>query len=227
MKKIGLGILILITMSVLLLDYFNLLPQRTYLLSDFEIEILQSTVDFNKNGKDDYLDFLIGALKDARNHPKYDGSYVEGGFPSSDIGVCTDVIWRAFKEAGYNLREMIHQDIVLYPDDYPHISSVDKNIDFRRVQNLHIFFNKYGISLTLDKDEIREWQAGDIVVFNNDKHIGLVSDKRDKNGVAYIIHNGGQLNREENYLKKADIMAHFRFDASKVDQNILISFEKE
>ena len=44
--------------------------------------------------------------------------------------------------------------------------------------NLDIFFKKYAQSLTLDINKIEEWQPGDIVVFGNEEHIGIVSDKK-------------------------------------------------
>lgn len=40
---------------------------------------------------------------------------------------------------------------------------------------------------------------GDIVIFGT-THIGIVSDKRNKDGVPYLIHNAGQPLREEDAL---------------------------
>lgn len=197
---------------------------QNYSSSYFGIETVFSPVDFNSNGKDDYTDFLLGARKDAQNHPDYDSRYVDGGWPADNKGVCADVIWRAFKEAGYDLRAMIDRDISLYLSDYPRIKTPDSNIDFRRVVNLKVFFEKYGKSLTLDKTKIAEWQPGDIVIFGANKHIGIVSDKRTEDGVCWIIHNGGQAQREEDYLShsKMDITGHYRFDASAVPKDMLI-----
>ena len=158
---------------------------------------------------------------DADNRPKYDGAYQEGGYPPDNIGVCTDVIWRAFKNAGYSLKDMVDYDIENCPEDYPLITKVDKNIDFRRVRNLSIFFKKYAESLTLDTKDIAEWQAGDIVIFGKDKHIGIVSDKRNKDGEPFIIHNGGQPNREEDYLKRDTPTGHYRFNAENIDKKVL------
>ena len=75
------------------------------------VEFKASSVDFNSNGIDDYTDILNGARIDAVNKPTYDDSYWEGGYPPDNIGVCTDVVWRAFKHAGYNLREMVDKDV--------------------------------------------------------------------------------------------------------------------
>lgn len=207
--------------AVFFLDYFNLIPKSSYTAEDFRIETVKSSVDFDTDSTDDYTDILLGARKDAKNHPKYDGKYIDGGYPPDNIGVCSDVVWRAFKNAGYNLRDMVDSDIAARPDAYPLIKKPDTNIDFRRVRNLRIFFDKYAVSLTTDIEKIEEWQPGDIVIFNNNKHIGIVSDKRTRDGITYIIHNGGQPNREEDYLKRSVVVAHYRFDASKIDKAIL------
>ncbi len=198
--------------------------RKWYTAEDFGIAEEKSPVDFNKNGADDYSDFVLGARKDAKNHPKYDGRYFDGGFPPDNIGVCTDVVWRAFKNAGYDLREMVDKDIQKRPQDYSGVESRDKNIDFRRVRNLLVFFEKHAVILTTSVDKTDQWKGGDIVIFNGDKHIGIVSDRRNNIGQPYVIHNAGQPNREEDYLKYGNVTAHFRFDASKVEKDILVKW---
>ena len=141
---------VLCVVALIVLNYFNLLPKRTYTAEDFNIKTVLSEMDYNANGTDDYTDILLGARADARNHPTYNGAYYEGGYPPDDIGVCTDVVWRAFKNAGYSLRDMVDQDIKARPESYPKVEKPDNNIDFRRVRNLRIFFDEYAISLTLD-----------------------------------------------------------------------------
>lgn len=211
----------LIFSAVYFLNHYNLIPQKCYYAEDFDIKIVKSNVDFNGNGKDDYTDFLLGARADAENHPKYDGAYQQNGYPPDNIGVCSDVIWRAFKNAGYSLRDMIDADIANNPDRYPQIEKPDSNIDFRRVRNLRVFFDEYAEALTLDTEKIAEWQTGDIIIFGKDKHIGIVSDKRTKEGRTYIIHNGGQPNREEDYLKRGIVTGHYRFNAENIDKKVL------
>jgi uncharacterized protein YijF (DUF1287 family) len=206
--------------------YFNLIPMPTYSGADFGIERVVATTDFNGNGVDDYLDIMRGARMDAENHPQYDGSYFAGGYPPENIDVCTDVVWRAFRNAGYSLRDMVDKDIDLALEDYPAVKSRDKNIDFRRVRNLRVFFEKYAVSLTLDINDIGEWQPGDIVIFGDNKHIGIVSDKRNSKGQPYIIHNGGQPNREEDYLKRGEVTGHYRFDASLIEETLLVSWSE-
>ncbi len=207
--------------ALAVLDYLNLLPQRVYYAEDFDIKTVYSTVDYNNNGVDDYSDIVLGARKDAQNHPKYDGAYQSGGYPPDNIGVCTDVVWRAFKNAGYSLRDMVDRDISNRPDAYTNVEKPDSNIDFRRVKNLRVFFKEYAIPLTIDINKTEEWQPGDIVIFGADKHIGIVSDKRNKKGQPFIIHNGGQPNREEDFLSKSEVTGHYRFDASLIDSEVL------
>lgn len=224
------GIAIVLIAAVLcfcVMYIFNALDKRVYDAEHFGIETVKSSVDFNGNGVDDYTDILLGARKDAENHPDYDGRYWEEGYPPDNIGVCTDVVWRAFANAGYSIRDMVDRDVHLRPEAYYQITVPDRNIDFRRVRNLTAFFDEYAIILTNDIDVIEQWQPGDIVTFNDDKHIGIVSDKRNSQGRPYIIHNGGQKNREEDFLGKATVSGHYRFDAANVSDEVLVKWNEE
>ncbi len=221
-KKILLILILIFTLGIIFyyLNYFNLIPHKKYLANDFNINVIKSNMDYNDNGIDDYTDILNGAKKDAKNKPRYRSAYYDGGYPPENEGVCTDLVWSAFREAGYSLKDMVNNDINNHKEDY-NITIIDKNIDFRRVVNLRIFFDKYATILTNDINEIDEWMPGDIVIFNNNKHIGIVSDYRNKDGIAYILHNGGQPVRDEDYLKRGIVVAHYRFDAEKIPEDIL------
>ena len=225
-RIVGGFLVLLVAAAILLLKEFGMLPEKTYTAEDFDIETKYSIVDFDEDGIDDYTDIMLGARKDAKNHPEYNGAYVEGGYPEDDIGVCSDVVWRAFKNAGYCLKDMVDADIQNRLGSYPRVDKPDPNIDFRRVKNLRVFFQEYALSLTTDITEISQWQPGDIVIFEDDKHIGIVSDKRNKSGHPYIIHNGGQPNREEDYLYRANVTGHYRFDASLLDKDMLIKWQE-
>lgn len=229
-KKLTLIVIVAILLAVAAvigLYYLNLLPQCEYSADDFGIETLKSPTDLNGNGTDDYTDMLLGARADAENHPKYNGKYWQNAYPPDDIGVCTDVVWRAFKNAGYCLRDMVDLDIAKRPEAYPNIEKADNNIDFRRVVNLKVYFDEYAQVLTTDTSKIAEWQPGDIVIFKEDQHIGIVSDKRNSDGEPYIIHNAGQPKREEDYLKRATVTSHYRFDASKIDEDMLVAWHDD
>lgn len=200
---------------LLTLDYFGVLPHKTYTAEDFGFEVLQSPLDADGDGIDDYTDILLGARADAENRPTYDPSYFAGGYPPEDRGVCTDVVWRALSAAGYELKDLIDADIAAHTALYPRVGGVpDPNIDFRRVPNLLVFFRRYAQSLTLDTDKIAEWQPGDIVIFGT-HHVGIISDRRNADGIPYLIHNSGQPRREEDALLRCDarhaISGHFRW----------------
>ena len=112
--------------------------------------------------------------------------------------------------AGYDLMELVDADIAANPQDYD-IEEPDPNIDFRRVRNLDVYFTHTAIPLTTDIYDIDQWQGGDIVVFK--KHIGIVSDKRNDDGVSYVIHHSNpfQAAYEEDILEKRDdLTAHYR-----------------
>ena len=185
---------------------------------------IKSKVDFNKNGVNDYKDFLIGARKYIETNPRYDEyGYYAGGYPPDDVGVCTDVIWKAFKNAGYSLKDMVDEDIKNHPSDYAEISKPDPNIDFRRVVNLKVFLDKYATKLTTDPAIVTEWQGGDIVTFYPG-HIAIISDKRNANGVTFLLQNGS-VAQEADAIYNAEISGHYRFDASKIDRKLLIKYK--
>lgn len=188
--------------------------KKVFYAQDFGIEIIHSSKDYNNNGIDDYTDILLGARKDAKNHPTYKSAYYAGGYPPDNEGVCTDVIWRAFQNAGYSLKDLVDEDIKNNTELYPRVNGTpDPNIDFRRVPNLKVYFDKNAINLTKDITDIAQWQPGDIVIFSTE-HIGIISDKRNKKGIPYLIHNSNQPNREEDVLELWDrfepISGHYR-----------------
>ena len=199
-----------------LLKYFGLIKEKYYNSSNFNIDILKSEIDYDNDGIDDYTDILNGAKEVGKNKPNYKSVYYDGGYPPDDEGVCTDVIWRALKNAGYNLKELVDEDIQNNREKYKRIINIDPNIDFRRVYNLHVFFENNTLSLTTDISKIEEFQPGDILIFKNDKHIGIVSDKRNKKGIPYLIHHTESIknninNLEEDILESYTIIGHYRF----------------
>ena len=169
-----------------------------------------SSVDRDADGVDDQLDILNGAMAYVSTHPKYKSRYYKTGYPDDGYGVCTDVVAYALKDAGYDLQKLVNADIREQPQDYM-VAEPDANIDFRRVRNLKVFFSHTAAALTTDVSEIEEWQGGDIVIF--ERHIGIVSDRRNKNGVPYIIHHNDpwQTAYEQDILeKRTDIVGHYR-----------------
>ena len=142
---------------------------------------------------------------------------------------CVDVVWRAFRNAGYDLKAMVDADIAADRASYASVAAKpDPNIDFRRTGVLDVFFGKYGITLTNDVNDHAQWQQGDIVVFDHVKHIGVISDKRDADGFSYVLHNMNQRRRENDYLafsRRMGVTGHYRWDASRVPKSVLRGVE--
>ena len=215
-KKILLAIVIIFIVLTLLITVLLIYQKnkKVYYAKDFNIETVISKTDYDNDGIDDYTDILQGAKLEVENKPTYKSAYYSGGYPPENEGVCTDVIWRALKNAGYSLKDMVDEDIKNNVDEYQRVDGKpDTNIDFRRVPNLKVYFERNQIILTTDLSKIAEWQPGDIVVFGS-SHIGIISDKRNKKGIPYLLHNGGQPLREEDILELYNqynpITGHYR-----------------
>lgn len=212
MKKI----FVLISSAVLIfavlyfMYVFNIIPHRSYTNDDFNIETYISGTDKDCDGIDDQTDILNSVKEYIDKRPSYKSKYYDTGYPDDGYGVCTDVVAFGLLGAGYDLMTLVYDDVTENPGKY-NIESPDKNIDFRRVRNLKVYFDNNSISLTTDIYDIDEWQGGDIVVFKN--HIGIVSDKRNKDGISFVIHHAYpyQKNYEEDILKtRHDIVGHYR-----------------
>jgi len=213
-KYMSFIIIVAVIFAVLvLLKNFNMLPEKIYYAEDFNIQVIKSENDLDSDGIDDYSDILQGAKLEAENKPAYRSGYYDGGYPPNNEGVCTDVIWRALKNAGYNLKEMVDKDIKESLSLYTSIDKPDPNIDFRRVRNLKVFFDKNYTKLTNNPYDIDEWMPGDIVIFGT-SHIAIISDRRNEEGIPYIIHNASQPNRDEDAImywhKTRGITGHYR-----------------
>lgn len=211
-KPIIIGILLIASLLAVLyaLYTFNYIPHRKYTNKDFNIETYKSQTDKDGDGIDDQTDILKSVREYISQKPKYKSKYYDTGYPDDGYGVCTDVVARGLKGAGYDLMQAVNSHIKSNRKLY-NIETVDKNIDFRRVRNLKVYFDHNAITLTTDINKIKEWQGGDIVVFKN--HIGVVSDKRNKKGIAFVIHHANpyQSDYEEDILEsRNDIIAHYR-----------------
>ncbi len=162
---------------------------------------------------------LQGARADISVTTEYDPSYYVGGYPPAGKGVCTDVIAKGLKNAGYDLKTLVDADIKKHPSEYGlDQQTIDPNIDYRRVANLLVFFKKYAQVLANDGD----WQGGDIVIYEDSPltsgmHIAVVSDKKTWYGVPLVIHNYGIGTVEDNllHLWPAPIVGHFRYPKMK------------
>ena len=187
-------------------------PERLPDRYDGNIAQLHSQTDADGDDLDDQVDVLQSALAYIATRPKYQSRYYGAGYPDDGYGVCTDVVAFALRGAGYDLMKLVSEDIAANPTEYD-IGEPDANIDFRRVRNLQVYFKRNSTSLAIDVSQIEQWQGGDIVVFNN--HIGIVSDRRNKDGVPYVIHHNSpwQKSYEEDILEsRDDIVGHYRVE---------------
>ena len=73
---------------------------------------------------------------------RYDGSYRKIDYPlgdvPADLGVCSDVIVRAYRGIDIDLQQLVHEGMKKNFSVYPKIwglSRTDRNIDHRRVPN--------------------------------------------------------------------------------------------
>ena len=173
------------------------------------IKRYRSKVDKDNDGVDDQTDILRNVKKYISKKPVYKSKYYKTGYPNDKYGVCTDVVGYGLLNSGYDLRKLVNEDIENNRQLYD-IDEMDINIDFRRVENLLVYFNRYAIKLTTDITKVDQWQGGDIIIFET--HIGIISDKRNKNKVPYLIHHTDiQDDYEEDLLEnRNDIVAHFR-----------------
>ncbi|NPV93548.1 MAG: DUF1287 domain-containing protein [Firmicutes bacterium] len=186
-----------------------------------EVPLVVAQNDRNANGVPDALDLVKGARREVEIRAEYDAAYYNG-YPPEGKGACTDVVWRAYREAGCGLKELLDRDIREHPTAYGRTGQrPEPNIDFRRVPNLEVFFSRHAKRLTTEVrpwevDNLVEWQPGDIVIFGPPvDHIGVVSDQRRRDGVPLVIHNAGPYATETEVLLSwpSKITHHFRFPA--------------
>jgi uncharacterized protein YijF (DUF1287 family) len=152
----------------------------------------------------------------------YDAAYRRIAYPGGDvpreIGVCTDVIVRAYRDGlGIDLQKLVHEDMKKAFHAYPKLwglTSTDRNIDHRRVPNLRTFFERRGAAVAASKSGA-DYKPGDIVsqvLPDGRPHIGLVSGQFNVVGNApLLIHNIGRGTRAEDNLFVLDITGHYRF----------------
>lgn len=164
---------------------------------------------------------IEGAKKQVGVTVGYDGSYRRIGYPNGDVpretGVCTDVVIRAYRNAGVDLQKLVHEDMKKHFAAYPKnwgLRRPDTNIDHRRVPNLATFFTRRGAKLPV-KRKGADYQPGDIVTWRLSSgvpHIGLVSDVRVRNTDRYlVVHNIGGGAQIEDVLFAYAVTGHYRW----------------
>lgn len=175
-----------------IVEDLEILPSENKL----EIPDESSKADKNNNGIADTIDMVESAEKSFNEETPYKDAYYVGGYPPDTEGVCTDVIWRGFKAAGIDLKTLMDKDIQKNISSYGGVNGKpDPNIDFRRVKNQKVFFDKYCSNETTevianDIENLKQWQPGDILLFLKPyEHVGIISNERDSDGIPFVLHN--------------------------------------
>jgi uncharacterized protein len=160
----------------------------------------------------------IVAAARAQVGDRYVADYVALRYPGGDVprgqGACTDVVVRSLRAVGYDLQRLVHEDMRrhfgLYPKKWG-LRRPDPSIDHRRVPNLRVFFARFGRSLPRDRD----FRPGDLVTWDLGvgglTHCGIVSDKKNAQGVPLILHNLGPVASEDDRLFAWKLTGHYRF----------------
>ena len=163
---------------------------------------------------------VAGARKQLVSPAMYTPGYFRIPYPNGDLppgeGVCTDVVVRSLRNAGFDLQELIHEDMRRHFMSYPRREEhPDSNIDHRRVPNLIHFFGKYGTKLpnAVNPTALHAWKPGDIVFWKLPSgldHCGVISDRKSPQGTPLVIHNISQT-AEEDVLCTWHIVGHYRY----------------
>lgn len=161
------------------------------------------------------------AVERTEHRVVYDGAYraipYPGGDVPDDVGVCTDVVIRAYRVLGVDLQVEVHEemsaDFAAFPRLWGH-TRPDTNIDHRRVPNLRRFFERRGASLPVTR-EGGDYRPGDLVTWivgESLPHIGIVTGLWSDDGRRpLVVHNIGAGPRLEDRLFAHPITGHYRY----------------
>jgi hypothetical protein len=179
--------------------------------------------DADGDGIPDAVDVLLGGKKLVLNAARYHASYVRLGYPGGDvspkIGVCTDVIVRAMRNAGLDLQQLMHQHIRAHRRRYRRIQRPDPSIDHRRVANMVVYFQaRYRLlARSVSRATRHTLLPGDIVFLDTlpkagPDHVGIVSDRLGPSGYPLVINNWtvGHRTAEMDLLATIPVTHHFR-----------------
>lgn len=181
------------------------------------------------------------AIERTKQRVIYDPAYVRLAYPGGDVpaglGVCTDVVIRAYRALDIDLQRLVHEDMRRAFKRYPGrwgLSRPDPNIDHRRVPNLRRFFTRHGKALPVSLTGT-DYQPGDLVtwditrplsdtrvgsppqngrlVFGRKPHIGIVTDRLSADGQRPLVaHNIGGGTVLEDMLFQFQVTGRYRFE---------------
>jgi len=196
---------------------------------------LEIRTDKDNDGINDQEDILLGVKKQLSvpavnifTEGIDETNYYAGGDPPADLATSTDIIARAFLEAGFILKDLVYEDISNNFNEYPlrknwGQTTCDPNIDYRRIQNMEIFFSRNALSLDIIFDEnlpenLDSWFPGDIVFFDMNRDgftdcASIISDSTTRDGIPKIIYNYIEpgYTVEEDIIKERTVTGHYRY----------------
>ena len=197
---------------IILLLIIAVLSGYTYYLFENDNYVNEKT-PFNAEKYETGMKIMMAARAYINTDLKYDSGYFSGGYPPDNLGVCTDVVWKAFQGIDVNLKKLVDKDIANNFGAYSQvISTADPNIDFRYVPVLEIYFSRNAEVLTNDLRNLLAWAPGDIVIFES-SHVAIISDLRNIFGYPYLIQHGRDPAAEEDRILASDgmkISGHYR-----------------
>ena len=173
--------------------------------------------DSDGDGIPDALDILMGARKLVLNRAKYTEGYYPIPYPQGDVprdvGVCSDTIVRAYRNAGIDLQKLVAEDIKAAPGAYPTVRRPNPSIDHRRVKTLLVWFQRHAV--TIRDGSVR---PGDVVFLDTfpsrpgPDHVGIISDRIAPSGQPYVINNWtvGSVESEMDLLPQIRVTHRFR-----------------
>jgi uncharacterized protein YijF (DUF1287 family)/sugar lactone lactonase YvrE len=171
-----------------------------------------------------------GARLSVERAPRYDSSYTEIAYPGGDVppdrGAAIDVVVRAFRHAGVDLQEAVHNDLLEALGAYG-VNEPDPNIDHRRIRNLVTFFERRAESLSTETSG--DWAPGDVVFWDRNSdavagHLGVVTGETGPSGNLMVVHHHRPEGEFSGTPAAADVLfrwpvvGHYRWSSEAEDR---------